>query len=297
MIMKMMKHLFRLKEMLRWAGGKQKCLGSIIPKITALIKDPFENNNIYFEPFLGSGAVLIELLKQNLHFDKYICSDINRNLIITFNQVKLNVDDLIEELDKIQDIWNLLDNDRKEMFYYTKRDEYNDIIDSDEYIRISTLFIFLNRTSFRGLYQLNKRGKYNVPYGKKEHLRIVQEDKLRFLSDLFNEFNVEFRNCEYVDLLKELDDYSDCNKVIYLDPPYYNTFDKYTKERFDCGSFLDFVMNLRKLDCKIVLSNSIEFKKFLEQYQLFEIIESISIQDRVNSTHPEKVRYELLAYP
>lgn len=277
---------------LRWAGGKTKLLKYIIPIISCFIDE--SKSNVYFEPFLGSGAVLIELLKNGIRFDKYICSDLNRNLIITFNQIKQNHEELIKEMEKLQTDFNLIDDESKAQFYYDKRNEYNNIIDSDQELQIASLFIFLNKTSFRGLYRVNKDGEYNIPFGNHTNRTLIKPQYIRELNKLFTDYDVIFNHDSYESVLENLNEES--NNIVYLDPPYFGTFDNYTKEQFIHSRFVGFLEELFKRNMKMVLSNSIQFKPRLENLGIFKTIQTIEIQDRMNSRHPEKKRLEILAY-
>ena len=149
-----------VKPFIKWAGGKNQLLNELAKKL------PFENyNNItkYAEPFVGGGAVLFYILN-NYNIKEVYISDINSKLIVTYKMIKKNVDELIIKLEKIQEKYLRLDENSRKIYYLEKRKEFN--LSNLNDIDIATLFIFLNKTCFNGLYRVNKKGEFNVPMGK-----------------------------------------------------------------------------------------------------------------------------------
>ena len=220
-----------VKPFVKWAGGK----GSLISQLKNFY--PFEIDNIkidkYVEPFVGGGAVLINIL-QKYDIKEVYAFDINMDLINCYNVIKSNVEKLIEELEKKENSFLVLENKEREEYFYKIREEYNsyNLSENDINVKRASEFIFLNRTCFNGLYRVNKNGKFNVPCGKYKNPTICDSNNLRNLSYLIR--NVNFQYGDY----KKSEKYIDSNTFVYFDPPYRplsNTsgFTSYTKEDFN----------------------------------------------------------------
>ncbi len=227
------------KPIVKWVGGKRQLLPYILKYIP-------QNYNSYFEPFFGGGAVFFELSPQ-----KAIINDVNSELINTYEVVKNNVDELIYHLKlHINDkeyYYNIRNFDRKENFFsnYSK-------------VERASRFIYLNRTCFNGVYRVNKKGQYNVPYGKHKNPTICDEDNLRAASEILE--NVEILSNDFnviIDKVREGD-------FVYIDPPYdplssTSTFVEYTKDGFDSNMQIrvrNFCDELDNKGVKFMLSNS-----------------------------------------
>ena len=157
----------KLKPFLKWAGGKNQLLNNIRE---AYPKELGNNINKYAEPFVGGGAVLFDILSSYNLKSIYI-SDINYELINTYRSIVKNPNELIEKLLFLQKRYVALDENKRKIFYYKKRDKFN----NNKYkckkradIDMASLFIFLNKTCFNGLYRVNKRGYCNVPVGDRK---------------------------------------------------------------------------------------------------------------------------------
>ena len=190
----------------RWTGGKEWLWKLLKPYLIS------DDHDTYIEPFLGGGAIAIHYLKwcrKHNVSKKFILSDTNRGLINAYIQIRDNVDGLMAYLD-------MLDNaeDKREV-YYERRKLYNSI-DKDS-VRSAGLFIWLMANGWRGLYRVNRNGEYNSPFGTaKEHS--YTPGTLRLLSILFRD--VTFICASYEEI--------DSDGLIYLDPPYINTYNSYS---------------------------------------------------------------------
>lgn len=143
----------------KWAGGKSQLLDKIREKYPQKIKK-------YCEPFVGGGAVLFDILN-NFHPEKILINDINKDLINTYNQVRDNPDMLISKLVELQDIYRNQSSEKNKELFYEKRSRFNELKISENdagNLEKATLFIFLNKTCFNGLYRVNKKGEFNVPF-------------------------------------------------------------------------------------------------------------------------------------
>ena len=241
------------KPFVKWAGGKSQLLNEIRSKYPANIEK-------YCEPFVGGGAVLFDVLEK-FSPKEVLINDINFELINTYNQIKNNVEELIKKLKKYQKEYDDKDEEERLKIYLKNRDKYNKLIlkySVDDLLEKASLFIFLNKTCFNGLYRVNREGLFNVPKGKYSNPLICDEKNLREISKLLQ--NVKVINGDF-----EL-----CNKFIdkktfvYIDPPYRPlnetaSFNSYAKHEFDdkeqirLGKFID---NINKKGAKVVLSNS-----------------------------------------
>lgn len=246
-----------VKPFVKWAGGK----GSLISQLKNFY--PFEIDNIkidkYVEQFVGGGAVLINIL-QKYDIKEVYAFDINMDLINCYNVIKSNVEKLIEELEKKENSFLVLENKEREEYFYKIREEYNsyNLSENDINVKRASEFIFLNRTCFNGLYRVNKNGKFNVPCGKYKNPTICDSNNLRNLSYLIR--NVNFQYGDY----KKSEKYIDSNTFVYFDPPYRplsNTsgFTSYTKEDFNDENQKELAKYYKLLDekdAKLMLSNS-----------------------------------------
>ena len=245
-----------VKPFVKWAGGKS----SLIPQLTKYFPFELKNGQIekYVEPFVGGGAVLIDIL-QKYDVKQAYAFDINKDLINCYNVIKYKVEDLIQKLDKKEKEFFALDKDERQKYFYNIRTEYNSyLLDSEIDVKRASEFIFLNRTCFNGLYRVNKNGKFNVPCGKYKNPTICDANNLRNLSKLLK--NVVFAYGDY----KESEKLVDENTFVYFDPPYRplsvtSGFTSYTKEDFndeDQKELAEYYNKLNLKNAKLMLSNS-----------------------------------------
>ena len=229
------------KPFVKWVGGKRQLLKQF-RSMGLYPPEGFDiNSGAYFEPFVGGGAVFFDLLPE-----KSYLSDLNSDLITTYNAVKNNVDDLIRALK--------LFKYEKEFFLQVRAINPKRLLDID----IAARFIYLNRTCFNGMYRVNSKGEFNVPFGKYSNPLICDEQNLRRVSKALK--NVEVRCQDYKYVL----DFAKKNDFIYFDPPYYpenatSSFTSYTKESFldkEQKELRDTYLKLHKRGCFVMLSNS-----------------------------------------
>ena len=200
-----------VKPFVKWAGGKS----SLIPQITKYFPLELKNNQIekYVEPFVGGGAVLIDIL-QKYDIKQAYAFDINKDLINCYNVIKYKVEDLIQKLDKKEKEFLPLRIYERQKYFYDIRTKYNSyFLNAELDAERASEFIFLNRTCFNGLYRVNKSGKFNVPFGKYKNPTICDSRNLRNLSILFK--NTIFKYGDY----KESESLIDENTFVYFDPP------------------------------------------------------------------------------
>ncbi len=245
-----------VKPFVKWAGGKT----SLIPQITKYFPFELKNGKIekYIEPFVGGGAVLIDIL-QKYDVKQAYAFDINKDLINCYNVIKYKVEDLIQKLDKKEKEFLSLEIDGRQKCFYNIRTKYNSyFLNTELDVERASEFIFLNRTCFNGLYRVNKSGKFNVPFGKYKNPTICDSRNLSNLSILFK--NTIFKYGDY----KESESLIDENTFVYFDPPYRplsvtSGFTSYTKEDFNDKNQKELAKYYNKLNvknAKLMLSNS-----------------------------------------
>lgn len=236
----------------KWVGGKRQLMFE-------LLKNMPENYNRYFEPFIGGGALFFYLQPDNAYI-----SDMNEELINLYQVVRDNVDELITDLQK-HDI-------SKEYFM-----EIRNIDRTDEYknwsdVKKASRFIYLNRTCFNGMYRVNSKGEFNVPFGHYKNPRILDENNLINCSNLLQ--RTEIKHADFSEILKKVKK----GDFVYFDPPYVplsetSSFTSYTKDGFDMDmqfKLRDVCDELDTIGVKFLLSNS-DTKLVNELYENYNI--------------------------
>ena len=218
----------KAKPFVKWAGGKTNLLDSIENKLPYDRKDSFT----YIEPFVGSGAVLFQVLNNYPNLNQVVINDINSDLINTYKTIVNSVDELVDLLKTWETEYHNLSSDenKKKTYFKSKRKSFNTRKSSE--IKQSALFLFLNRTCFNGLYRVNRKNEFNVPIGSYKKPSICNEDNLKLASKLLQ--NVTILNVDYTKTIN----YADDKSVFYLDPPYKplnktSYFNSYAKDEFD----------------------------------------------------------------
>nr|WP_005901273.1 MULTISPECIES: DpnII family type II restriction endonuclease [Fusobacterium] len=244
------------KPFIKWVGGK----GQLLPEINKLY--PIELGktiNKYAEIFIGGGAVLFDILSK-YRLDEVYISDKNLELINTYKSIRDNIDILIKSLKEMEEEYIPLDDENRKIYYYEKRQKYNKLkINIEENnIEKASLFIFLNKTCFNGLYRVNKKGEFNVPMGAYKNPKICDKENLKNVSMALK--NVKIIYADY----RESESFIDEKTFVYIDPPYRplntsSSFTSYTendfsdKEQIELAEYIDL---LNKKKAKIVISNS-----------------------------------------
>ncbi|MEZ0537044.1 DNA adenine methylase [Caldicellulosiruptoraceae bacterium PP1] len=251
------------KPFVKWAGGKTQILDELSKRIPYEFIQKGEIER-YIEPFVGGGAFFF-FLKRNFKVNESIIIDKNKELIITYKVIQRNVIELINELKLLEeDYLNLSSEERKE-FYYSIREEYNKQKDNFDYlnfnltwIKRAAYLIFLNRTCFNGLFRLNKKGEFNVPFGKYDNPTICDAENLIEVNKALENTEIIFGD------FTESKIYVKEKTLIYLDPPYRplnntSNFTNYNEEKFDDDDQKKLSEYFKEMDKKgayIILSNS-----------------------------------------
>ena len=244
-----------LKPFVKWVGGK----GQLVSQLEKYI--PADGERVltkYAEPFVGGGALLFNVLSK-YNFESLYIGDTNAELINAYNVVKNNVEQLIEKLKEMQLAFVPMGEEARKDYYYKARDRFNSLILSNcTEIEKASLFIFLNKTCFNGLYRVNKKGKFNVPMGAYKTPTICDENNLRNVSEALQNVTIV---CADYSLCK---DYIDKYTFVYLDPPYrpISATAKFTAYNADCFDdkeqirLAKFIDEINLSGAKIMLSNS-----------------------------------------
>ena len=277
------------KPFVKWVGGKSQLLEEIRKKYPQKIER-------YCEPFVGGGAVLFDIL-QKFQPKEVLINDINKELINTYLQVKNHCEELINQLNELQTQYKKLGQEDRKVLFYEKRTRYNTLkVNGDELENLekATLFIFLNKTCFNGLYRVNSKGLFNVPFNNAKNPLICDAENLRLCSQVLQ--NVILKTGDY----KECESFIDEKTFVYIDPPYRpltqtSAFTSYSenqfldKEQIELAQFID---NIAKKGSTILASNSDpknsnEDDNFFDNlYSNFEI-ERVSASRMINA-NPEK---------
>jgi DNA adenine methylase len=225
---------------LKWAGGKLQ----LIEQLENLFPHKFRN---YYEPFIGSGAVFF-YVKSKLKPNKVILSDTNEELINCFVIVRDKPSELVESL------LNHRKKHSKEYYYAVRSIESNRLDSVDRAARL----IYLNKTCFNGLYRVNSKGQFNVPFGDYESPSIFDKNTLFQASQLLRGVHLQVMNFE------KILDFAGKDDFVYFDPPYIplsktSSFTRYSKSDFSMKEQKQLSEVFEALDsrgCFVMLSNS-----------------------------------------
>lgn len=269
----------------KWAGGKTQLLPEIRKHYPHRIKK-------YCEPFVGGGAVLFDVL-QKCRPEKVLVNDVNEELINTYLQIKTDCNLLIEQLSELQQDYKSQSLEKNKILFYEKRLCYNELKinrNDAENLEKAALFIFLNKTCFNGLYRVNKKGEFNVPFNNAKNPLICDEENLRACSELLQ--NVQMKTGDY----SNCKNFIDSETFVYLDPPYRpltqtSAFTSYSENNFSDKEQLElgkFITEISSKGAKVLASNSDpkntnkEDNFFDDLYSNFEI-ERITASRMINS--------------
>ncbi len=244
-----------VKPFLKWAGGKGKLIPTFEGYLPTYLRQRADIT--YIEPFIGGGAMLFYMLQNYPNISKAVINDINPDLVGVYRSVRDSVEELIHELKTMERSYLALPTlDDKQEYFYQVRECFNGKQLSP--IENSACFIFLNKTCFNGLYRVNSKGKFNVPFGKYKEPTICDKETLRSDSRLLH--NVEILCGDF----EKTRDYITENTFFYIDPPYRpldatSNFTAYAKEPFNDNEqtrLRNYADELTQRGCCVMLSNS-----------------------------------------
>ncbi|MBP2024505.1 DNA adenine methylase [Peptoniphilus stercorisuis] len=249
-----------LKPIVKWVGGKRQSLS----ELEKYIPDDYNN---YIEPFIGGGALFFKLQPK-----KAIINDINGELINLYNIIKSDVSELILDLNKHKN--------NKEYFYEIREidrsiDDFNKLSNIEKASRM----LYLNKTCFNGMYRVNKKNEFNVPYGNYKNPKIIDELNLYNLNKYLNKNDIKIFNKDFEDILMM----AKKEDFVYLDPPYYpisdtSNFTDYSKDGFNKEDQIRLKENCDKLNKKNInfLQSNSYCDFILDLYSDYNIIEIYS---------------------
>jgi len=244
------------KPFLKWAGGK----GQLLEKFSSFYPQELIGGGVttYIEPFVGGGAVLFDVL-QKFSIERAVIIDTNKELINCYRCIKEDVGQLISKLKTLQREYNDLDLGGRGDLFSTVRMRYNrTVLNGKHDYNKAADFIFLNKTCFNGLYRVNSKGEFNVPFGKYKTPNICDEDNLISIHKLLQKVIIlsgDYNKCG---------EYACGNTFIYFDPPYRpitatQSFVGYSQNGFNDENQKELASVVKEMSargCNILLSNS-----------------------------------------
>lgn len=260
----------------KWAGGKRQLLESLSLRMPEEYKD-------YYEPFVGGGALLFHQ-KPTWAF----INDINRELIHAYTEIRDHMDKLTVVLSSMDQV--TCTNE----FYYEMRERYNDKLKTKDYdTEMAALFIYLNKHCFNGLYRVNQKGQFNVPWNQKEQVRSVDVENIKNVSYYLKSVTITCQDFEKsLETAKKGD-------FIYFDSPYAplnpTSFDSYTKEGFTEEEHRRLSKVFRELSdrgCYCMLTNH-NTELIQELYHDF-LREEVDVRRAINSDPKKRVGKEVI---
>jgi len=237
------------KPFLKWAGGK----GQLISEIEKRLPPELETGQIdkYVEPFVGGGAVFFFIAQRYEHIKHFYLFDINEDLVNCYKAIKHDVESVIRKLKRLKKDFLKTEKVQRKEFYYIIRSKFNNDRDPAK-------LIFLNKTCYNGLYRVNKKGEFNVPFGDYRNPNICDSDNLRNVSEVLQKAEVICGD------FTESDKFIDERTFVYFDPPYRPisstaSFTSYSKEDFNENEQIrlaNFCRDINDKGAKFLLSNS-----------------------------------------
>jgi DNA adenine methylase len=235
----------RVAPFVKWAGGKTSLLPHLFPHV------PLRLSN-YFEPFLGGGALFFGICSRTTSFNAHL-SDTNNELINAYSVIKESPEELIRLLSSFQREYDS-EVDKSAYFYRKREWRPTDPIES------AARLIFLNKTCYNGLYRVNSKGEFNVPFGRYKKPRIINSEGIRSASHALAVTKAELRTTGYKDAVASCR----AGDFVYLDSPYQppsktSSFTDYTPDGFSEKDQEELAEEFGKLvdrGCTVLLSNS-----------------------------------------
>ena len=291
------------KPFLKWVGGKTQIIDRIISKIPKVIDN-------YHELFLGGGSVLFAVLslqKNNeiIIKNKIYAYDINDSLINVYKNIQSNKEELFKNINIFINEYENIEGSvinrnpksieeaktSKESYYYWLRNKYNNIDKNS--VEHSALFIFINKTCFRGMYREGPNG-FNVPYGHYKKIpTIITENDLNHISNLIKD--VEFIHCSFTESIKNIKK----GDFVYLDPPYApensKSFVGYVADGFNLETHKILFSEIKNLkNIKFLMSNA-KVDLVTDNFKEYSC-EDIVARRAINSKEPGSITTEVIIY-
>ena len=269
----------RLTPFVKWAGGKKQLLAQLIARMP-------EYSGTYYEPFIGGGAMLLALQPQ-----RAVMNDVNAQLLNIYIQLKQNAENVIAEVEKLDTVVC------NREYYLSVRKQYNQkIADNILDPECAALMIWLNKHCFNGLYRVNSKGLFNVPYNNKTKGPSIDAHNLRRMGQYLNDADVEIRHGDFEAACHDVK----AGDFVYFDSPYIpvsatSNFTDYTKNGFSFDEHRRLADLFRHLDEKYVhlmLSNH-DVPLIYEWYEGFHI-EAIRVRRAINRDGTKRMGKEVI---
>jgi DNA adenine methylase len=241
--------------LVKWVGGKRQLQTPILAKILEVFEP---QRGTYFEPFFGGGAIFFALKPV-----RGVASDLNSGLVNLYRQVSENPELVLSSVEKLQVEYNSIGISSKEKYFQDKRHYFNARDSSGLFINRegvdgAALFLFLNKAGFNGMYRENRLGEFNIPFGKREFVNLVDEANIFLVSDALKNLEIFCQSYEST-IVEALP-----GDFVYFDPPYAplsktSSFEGYNRDNldgFDQKSLRDFVVGLTNKGVHCLVSNS-----------------------------------------
>ena len=250
-----------MEPILKWAGGKRQLLKELLKHVS---QDDLIGHT-YFEPFIGGGALLLQLVPHNA-----VINDVNYELISMYETIKSNPKELIDRLTEYK------------AGYPNNFDEIRAMDRNPDFLSISKIdraarFIYLNKTCYNGLYRVNSQGYFNVPMGRYRNPKIVDSFRINKLSDYFNKNKIKMKHVDFAKAVST----AKKGDFVYFDPPYDYESSGFTTYSADGFSHDDLLRLKKKCDelielgCTVMISNNdTKYVLYLfsgNKYQIFHV--------------------------
>jgi len=253
----------KAKPFIKWVGGKSQLLEQFKEYFPSELKKGRLKQ--YVEPFLGGGAMYFAISEKYKVKNAHL-SDLNKDLILVYIVVQQKPECLLDFLKQFQDEYDTTIQEKRDKLFLSVREHFNNQrfeINynkfSENWIPRAAQFIFLNKTCFNGLFRLNSKGEFNVPYGKYKTATILDEENILSASRVLQ--NATIIQSKYTDCYKKINQ----NTFVYFDPPYRpisqtSSFTSYVGNDFCDKQQIELANFYRKIDyekgAKLMLSNS-----------------------------------------
>lgn len=272
---------------LKWAGGKLRLIPEIQKRFPACVRQNESFN--YVEPFVGGGAMLWHISRNFPKAEKIVINDINTDLYAAYQSLKTQPEKLILLLEKHRKTYlKISSEEQRKAFFLEQREIFN--TRKSSMVKHAALLIFLNKTCFNGLYRVNAKGKFNVPFGRYKNPGIFDSENLKSVSDFLQK--TEILNSDFEKTL----DFATPNTLFYLDPPYKPlsksaSFTAYSTDKFDDNDqqrLKSFCDKIHSAGSFFILSNSDPKNtdpdnNFFEELYRDYTIEKIQARRAINS--------------
>ena len=269
----------KMGPFVKWAGGKKQLLA----KLRQSVPPKFRT---YYEPFTGGGALLLDIQPR-----KAVINDVNRQLWNAYVQIQKNDSAVIEKIRAYDSV------PCDKAYYLSMRSAYNRKIAAEELdAECAAMTIWLNKHCFNGLYRVNKKGMFNVPYNNRTSGASMREENLRNIGAYLRESDVQIRTGDFETACEDVQ----TGDFVYFDPPYVPisrtaNFTDYAKDGFSYTDHRRLADLFRRLDARgafVMLSNH-DVPPVREWYDGYRI-ETVNVQRRINCDASKRSGQEVI---